>query len=52
MCNWFSNAKTGEPAFQNFKSDPEFIKIFKEIDSKYQTEHERVKKWLESNNIL
>jgi hypothetical protein len=41
-----------DPLFYRVKNDPEFQKIGNEIDSKAQVEHERVKKWLEANNLL
>jgi TolB-like protein/AraC-like DNA-binding protein len=44
MVSWF--------LFGGFKNDPEFQKIKKEIYTKSQAEHERVKKWLEANNML
>jgi TolB-like protein/AraC-like DNA-binding protein/tetratricopeptide (TPR) repeat protein len=44
MVNWFF--------FDGFKNDPEFQKIRKEIYTKYQAEHEQVRKWLEANNML
>jgi TolB-like protein/AraC-like DNA-binding protein/tetratricopeptide (TPR) repeat protein len=44
MVNWFM--------FGGFKNDPEFQKIRKEIYTKSQAEHERVRKWLEANNML
>lgn len=52
MCSWFATALQNEPAFRNFRNDPDFLKIFMEIDAKYQTEHERVRKWLEETGQL
>jgi tetratricopeptide (TPR) repeat protein len=52
MCSWFANALQNEPAFRNYRNDPDFQKIFMEIDAKYQTEHEKVKKWLEEQGML
>jgi TolB-like protein/AraC-like DNA-binding protein len=44
MVSWF--------LFGGYKNDPEFQKIKKEIYTKSQAEHERVRKWLEANNML
>jgi TolB-like protein len=52
MCRWFATALQWEPAFRNFKNDPDFQNIFTEIEVKYQEEHERVKKWLEEQGML
>jgi TolB-like protein len=52
MCQWFATALNWEMPLRKFKNDPEFQKIFKEIDTKYQTEHERVRKWLEEQGML
>ena len=35
-----------DPLFNGIRNEPEFQKIVKEMESKYQAEHERVKKWL------
>lgn len=39
--------KTYNPFYDNIRNEPEFQKIVKEVESKYQAEHERVRKWLE-----
>ena len=41
-----------DPLFNSIRNDPEFQQIVKDIESKYQAEHERVKKWLEENKML
>jgi hypothetical protein len=51
-CSWFAKALQWEPAFRSFKNDPDFQNIFMEIDSKYQAEYERVRKWLEEQGML
>jgi hypothetical protein len=38
--------------FQSVKNDPEFQKIENEINSKALAEHERIRKWLEENEML
>jgi hypothetical protein len=36
-----------DPLFNNIRNEPEFQQIFKDIEAKYQAEHERVRKWME-----
>ena len=39
-----------DPLFDSIRSEPEFQQILKEVENKYQSEHDRVKKWLEEND--
>jgi hypothetical protein len=49
---WMSvNIKT-DPIFNNIRNEPEFQQIVKDIEAKYQAEHERVRKWIEENKML
>ncbi len=32
--------------------EPEFQQIVRDVEAKYQAEHERVRKWLEENDML
>jgi TolB-like protein len=41
-----------DPLFNSIRNEPEFQKIVKNVESKYQAEHERVRKWLEEQNKL
>jgi tetratricopeptide (TPR) repeat protein len=41
-----------DPLFENIRDDQEFQQIVRDIEAKYQAEHERVKKWLEENDML
>jgi tetratricopeptide (TPR) repeat protein len=50
MCSWFASGLKGD--FRKFRNDPEFQEIFKEIETKYNAEHERVRKWLEEQGML
>jgi TolB-like protein len=36
-----------DPLFNSIRNEPEFRRILAEMESKYQAEHERVRKWLE-----
>lgn len=38
--------------FKSIQDEPEFIKIRSELIGKYQAEHERVRLWLEENDML
>jgi tetratricopeptide (TPR) repeat protein len=40
------------PFFRSIRNEPEFQQIAREIEGKYQVEHERVRKWLVENNML
>jgi TolB-like protein len=44
--------KKYNPLFNSIRNEPEFQQIVKDIEAKYQAEHERVRKWLEENNML
>ena len=41
-----------DPLFDSIRDEPDFQNIVKDIDSKYQVEHERVRKWLEEQGKL
>ena len=43
---------TNDPLFNSIRNEPEFQKIARDVETKYQAEHERVRKWLEENNML
>jgi molybdopterin converting factor small subunit len=36
----------------SLRDEPEFLQIVRDVEAKYQAEHERVRKWLEENNML
>ncbi len=46
---WF--LKT-DPFFDNIRNEPEFQAIYHEIEEKYNNTHEKVRKWLEENDML
>lgn len=39
-----------DPIFDSIRDHPEFIRIFDELTSKYEAEHERVRNWLEKSD--
>jgi len=41
-----------EPAFNSIRDEPEFQQIVRDVETKYQAEHERVRQWLEENDML
>jgi tetratricopeptide (TPR) repeat protein len=41
-----------DPLFNSIRNEPEFQQISKDIEAKYQAEHERVRKWLEEQGML
>ena len=38
--------------FDNIRDEPEFQQIVRDVEAKYQAEHERVRQWLEENDML
>ena len=40
-----------DPFFDNIRKEAEFQKIARKVETKYQAEHERVKQWLEENEM-
>ena len=49
---WLVTLIKVDPLFDSLRNEPEFQKIVRDIEAKYQAEHERVRKWLEENNML
>jgi TolB-like protein/Tfp pilus assembly protein PilF len=41
-----------DPLFNSIRNEPEFQQIVRDVEAKYQSEHERVKKWLEETGQL
>jgi TolB-like protein/tetratricopeptide (TPR) repeat protein len=41
-----------DPLFKSVRNEPEFQQIIKDVEAKYQAEHERVRKWLEEQAKL
>ena len=49
---WMLNYLHADPLFDSIRDEPEFQQIVGEVEAKYQTEHERVRQWLEENDML
>ena len=41
-----------DPMFDSIRDEPEFQQIVRDVEAKYQAEHERVRQWLEENDML
>ena len=41
-----------DPLFDNIRDEPEFQQIIRELEARYQAKHERVRNWLEENDLL
>ena len=41
-----------DPLFDRIRNEPEFQQIVRDVEAKYQAEHERVRKWLEEQGML
>ena len=49
---WWITLIKYDPLFDNIKSEERFKKIIQNMETKYQVEHERVRKWLEGQGML
>ena len=49
---WVVSSIKHDPLFNSIRNEPEFQQIVRDVEAKYQTEHERVKKWLEETGQL
>jgi len=41
-----------DPLLDNIRDEPEFQQIVRDVEAKYQAERERVRRWLEENDML
>ena len=48
---WIPFLKTDDPLFSKIRSEPEFQQIVRDQEAKYQSEHERVRRWMEEKGI-
>lgn len=49
---WMVYLLKTDPLFNSIREEPDFEEIVADVETKYKTEHERIKLWLENNNIL
>jgi len=49
---WIVRFIKNDPMFNGIRNEPEFQKIIKELDARYNTEHERVGKWLKEQELM
>jgi len=49
---WWLQIFRIDPLFDNIRDEPEFQQILRDCEAKYQAEHERVRQWLEENDML
>jgi tetratricopeptide (TPR) repeat protein len=49
---WMAMLIKTDPLFNSIRNEQEFQQIAKDIEAKYQAEHERVRKWLEEQGNL
>jgi hypothetical protein len=41
-----------DPLFNSIRNESEYQQIAKDVEAKYQAEHERVRKWMEEQGML
>jgi TolB-like protein len=51
-CLWMVMLIRTDPLFNSIRNEPEFQQIVRDVEAKYQSEHERVRKWLEDQGML
>jgi TolB-like protein/tetratricopeptide (TPR) repeat protein len=49
---WMVNLIKRDPLLNSIRNEPEFQQIVRDVEAKYQAEHERVRKWLEGQGTL
>ena len=49
---WMVTLIKNDPLFDSIRDEPEFQQIVRDVEAKYQAEHERVRKWLEEQGTL
>jgi TolB-like protein/Tfp pilus assembly protein PilF len=52
ISDFYLNYLKYDPWFDSMRDEPEFKKIVTEMEEKFKSEHERVKKWLEEKGLL
>jgi len=49
---WWLTLFKRDLLFDSIRDEPEFQQILQDVEAKYQAEHERVRQWLEENDML
>jgi TolB-like protein len=49
---WMVTLIKHDPLFDRIRNEPEFQQIIRDVEAKYQVEHERVRKWLKEQGML
>jgi tetratricopeptide (TPR) repeat protein len=49
---WLHAILQSDPLFESIRDEPEFQQIVRIMEAKYQAEHERVRQWLEENDMI
>jgi TolB-like protein/AraC-like DNA-binding protein/Tfp pilus assembly protein PilF len=49
---WWVTSFKYDPFFKSIRQEPRFHKILKDVEAKYQAEHERVRKWMVKEGIM
>jgi len=49
---WWLHLFRIDPLFDSLRNEPEFQQILRDLEAKFQAEHERVRQWLEENDML
>jgi len=49
---WMVVLINDDPLFESIRDEPEFQQIVRNVEAKYQAERERVRQWLEENDML
>jgi hypothetical protein len=52
MSSWMVSLIKTDPLFNSIRNEPEFQQIVRDVEAKYQAEHERVRKWLKEQGML
>jgi TolB-like protein len=52
MPRWLVEYLKTDELFDGIRNEPEFQQIVRDVEAKYQAEHERVRKWLEEQGML
>jgi len=50
--SWWISYIKNDPLFDSLRGEARFQHILQDMETKYQAEHERVRKWLEENDRL